>query len=89
MIAGISDFDLPPGMMARNSLGGPGAWNLDMALQKDFKLTERYGLQFRAEGFDIFNDQPDRYFSPRQGDGMSKSARKRPHSRAAEHFMDV
>jgi len=53
---GISDFGpFPAGMMARNSLRGPGAWNLDMAVQKDFKITERYGLQFRAEGFDIFN----------------------------------
>jgi hypothetical protein len=53
---GISDFGpFPPTMMARNSLRGPGAWNTDAAVQKDFKLTERFGLTFRAEGFDVFN----------------------------------
>jgi hypothetical protein len=53
---GISDFGpFPANMMARNSLRGPGGWNLDAALQKDFKLTERFGLQFRAEGFNVLN----------------------------------
>jgi hypothetical protein len=28
---------------------------MDAALQKNFKLTERFGLVFRAEGFDILN----------------------------------
>jgi hypothetical protein len=53
---GISDFGpFPAGMMHRNSLRGPGAWNIDAAVQKDFKLTERFGLEFRAEGFNVFN----------------------------------
>jgi hypothetical protein len=53
---GISDFGpFPANMMGRNSLTGPGAWNIDAALQKDFKLTERFGLEFRAEGFNILN----------------------------------
>ena len=53
---GISDFGpYPAGMTARNAFRGPGAWNLDMALNKNFKLTERVGLTFRAEGFNIFN----------------------------------
>lgn len=42
-------------MTARNAFRGPGAWNLDAAVGKKFKLTERYGLEFRAEGFDVFN----------------------------------
>ena len=42
-------------MTGRNAFRGPGAWNLDAAVNKDFKLTERYGLTFRAEGFNIFN----------------------------------
>jgi hypothetical protein len=42
-------------MLGRNAFRGPGAWNLDAGLQKGFKLTERFGLNFRAEGFDIFN----------------------------------
>ena len=53
---GISDFGpYPAGMTARNAFRGPGAWNADLAVQKNFKLTERFGLQFRAEGFDAFN----------------------------------
>jgi hypothetical protein len=53
---GISDFGpFPAGMTARNAFRGPGAWNFDTALQKKFRITERYGLEFRAEGFNIFN----------------------------------
>jgi len=53
---GISDFGpYPAGMTARNAFRGPGAWNLDTALNKNFRLTERFGLTFRAEGFNIFN----------------------------------
>jgi Carboxypeptidase regulatory-like domain len=53
---GISDFGpYPANMTSRNQFRGPGAWNLDMAVGKKFRLTERLGLEFRAEGFDIFN----------------------------------
>lgn len=53
---GISDFGpFPANMTGRNQFRGPGAWNADMALQKKFKLTERLGMVFGAEGFDIFN----------------------------------
>ena len=53
---GISDFGpYPADMTGRNIFHGPGAWNVDLALQKDFKLTERFNLQFRAESFDAFN----------------------------------
>jgi hypothetical protein len=53
---GISDFGpFPAGMTARNAFRGPGAWNLDAAVNKKFKITERFGLTFRAEGFNVFN----------------------------------
>jgi hypothetical protein len=53
---GISDFGpFPSNMMRRNSLRGPGAWNSDLAVAKKFSVTERVGLEFRAEGFDAFN----------------------------------
>jgi hypothetical protein len=53
---GISDFGpFPDNMTGRNAFRGPGAWNFDMALDKKFPLTERVGLEFRAEGFDILN----------------------------------
>ena len=53
---GISDYGpFPAGMTHRNAFRGPGAWNLDLALQKDFRVTERVGIAFRAEGFNILN----------------------------------
>jgi hypothetical protein len=53
---GISDYGpFPAGMVHRNAFRGPGAWNLDTALEKNFRVTERVGLTFRAEGFNIFN----------------------------------
>jgi hypothetical protein len=39
----------------RNQFFGPGFWNLDMSFYKTFKLTERFGLQFRGEFYNIFN----------------------------------
>ena len=53
---GISDWGpYPTGMTARNDFRGPGAWNLDVGLSKSFPIHERLNLQFRAEGFDVFN----------------------------------
>jgi hypothetical protein len=53
---GISDFGpFPANMTGRNAFRGPGAWNFDAAVNKEFKLGERFGLTFRAEGFNIFN----------------------------------
>jgi hypothetical protein len=53
---GLDDFGpFPADMTARNAFRGPGAWNLDAAVEKNFKLTERIGLLFRAEGFDVLN----------------------------------
>ena len=52
----ISDFGPYPGnMTGRNMFRGLGAWNLDAAVTKSFALTERFKLEFRAEGFDVFN----------------------------------
>jgi len=33
----------------------PGFWRTDIGLFKNFKFTERFGGQFRAETFNIFN----------------------------------
>lgn len=53
---GISDYGpYPAGMSHRNAFYGPGAWNIDLAASKNVPITERVSLEFRAEGFDIFN----------------------------------
>jgi hypothetical protein len=39
----------------RNFLKGFGAWQMDMAIRREFPIRERLKLQFRAEAFNIFN----------------------------------
>lgn len=43
------------GNAGKGSLRWPGYYNWDMGFSKEFKLTERYGVQFRTEFFNIFN----------------------------------
>jgi hypothetical protein len=43
------------GDFGRNVLRGFGATQADLALQRQFHFTERLGLRFRAEFFNIFN----------------------------------
>ena len=39
----------------RNQLRGPGSWNLDYSLFKNFPFNERVRLQVRGEMFNLFN----------------------------------
>ena len=43
---------LPPGSRA---ISGFGAWQADLAVQREFHLTERLALRFRGEFFNLFN----------------------------------
>ena len=43
------------GTMGRNIFRDPGFKNVDFSVFKDFKFKERYGAQFRAEFFNVFN----------------------------------
>lgn len=43
------------GTLGRNVLRGFGASQLDIALRRQFNLTERLNLQFRADAFNLFN----------------------------------
>jgi len=55
-LAGVSDFGpYPATMTGRNVFRAPGTWNLDFAVHKEFSLTERFKVQFRAEAFNLFN----------------------------------
>jgi hypothetical protein len=43
------------GNVGKGSLRYPGYYDWDMGLGKNFKFTERVGMQFRAEFFNVFN----------------------------------
>ncbi|MEK7407353.1 MAG: carboxypeptidase regulatory-like domain-containing protein [Acidobacteriota bacterium] len=43
------------GTTGRNILRGPGVVNLDLSLFRNFKLSERWKVQFRAESFNLTN----------------------------------
>lgn len=55
----IAAFAVPPvgrvGNLGRNVLKGPHAINFDFSLFKNFPVTERQKVEFRAEMFNIFN----------------------------------
>lgn len=43
------------GTVGINSLRGPGFWNIDTAVSKDFHIAEQKQLQFRASFFNVLN----------------------------------
>jgi len=55
----VAAFNAPSagqlGDSPRNFLHGFGAWQSDLAVRRQFALTERFKLQFRGEFFNIFN----------------------------------
>ena len=71
----INAFSLPAdytyGNSGRNVLIGPGIASLDGSIRKDFVLTERQRLEFRAEFFNMLNHpnfaQPDNFIDDGPG----------------------
>jgi hypothetical protein len=61
----INAFTVPPGYdgtwgtnlgdVGRNALRGPGFFQLDLSVMKNFPITEAVKVQFRADIFNIFN----------------------------------
>jgi hypothetical protein len=55
----IAAFTAPPtgtwGNAGRNILKGPAAFNWDFSIFKDFRVTEKRFIQFRAEMYNLFN----------------------------------
>jgi hypothetical protein len=43
------------GNLGRNTFVGPGIWQTDMSLTKNFRLTERFNMKFDASAFNLFN----------------------------------
>jgi len=66
-------FVAPPagrqGTLGRNVLRGFPVWQVDLSLRRQFNLTERANLQFRAEFFNLFN-HPN-FGDPSNSDGDS------------------
>ena len=55
-LTGTADYGpYPSNMTARNAFRRPGAWNVDGGVYKNFEITERIGMQFRAEFYNVFN----------------------------------
>jgi Carboxypeptidase regulatory-like domain len=52
-------FAPPPpgrdGTLGRNVLRGFGAWQVDLGLHREFRMTERLRCQFRLEAFNVLN----------------------------------
>jgi hypothetical protein len=46
---------LNPGMDGRNAFRGPGTWHQNFGVVKDFKIRERYNLQFKGEFINLMN----------------------------------
>jgi hypothetical protein len=66
---------VPPGVSAwgdlgRNAVRAPGVWQIDPSLQKRFAITDRIGLEVRAEAFNVLNvaqyGQPNTNWAPPQ-----------------------
>ncbi len=55
------------GNAGRNFLTNPHRLNFDMSVLKTFKITEGSNLEFRVEGFNIFNHTQFRIFNPNLG----------------------
>ena len=51
-----------PGNAGRRSFSGPGMFNTDLALLRDFRISEEKQVQFRLEAFNVFNHT--QFFGP-------------------------
>ena len=55
----VAAFSIPPagqaGSLGRNVLRGFAASQIDLALRRQLRLTEKVNLQIRAEGFNVLN----------------------------------
>jgi hypothetical protein len=61
------------GNAGRNFLNNPHRTNFDMSVLKNFKITERSNLEFRAEAFNIFNHTQFRIFNPNLGNAANNT----------------
>ena len=55
------------GTAGRNVLNNPRRWNWDAALQKNVPVFEHANVEFRVEGFNLFNHTQFRIYDPTLG----------------------
>ncbi|MFN2532524.1 MAG: carboxypeptidase regulatory-like domain-containing protein [Pyrinomonadaceae bacterium] len=61
------------GNLRRGFVRQPGLTNVDFSVAKNWKVRERYGIQFRAEMFNLFNHTNFNGFSNTLGAGFDSS----------------
>jgi len=61
-----------PGTSKRRFFSGPGMVDFDVAVSKNVRLTESKSLEFRLEGFNVFNHA--QFFGPQAVDGNIASS---------------
>ena len=54
-ISSASSLPIRPGNLGRGAIRGPGFWNVDLSLGKNFKIAERVQFQIRIDAFNAFN----------------------------------
>ena len=55
-LVGVSDFGpYPSTMTSRDAFREPGTWNVDFAIYKDFRVSERLKIQLRGESYNLVN----------------------------------
>jgi len=54
-VSSVSAETIRPGNIGNGAIRGPGLWNLDFSLGKNFAITEKLHLQFRADMFNATN----------------------------------
>jgi hypothetical protein len=51
----VDGCPFPANMTQRNAFRGPGLWNVDLGLAKNFRFGERWSFQLRADTFNLMN----------------------------------
>jgi hypothetical protein len=72
-------FSLPApgqfGNLKRGFVRQPGLTNIDFSVAKNWKVKEKYGIQFRAEMFNLFNHTNFNGFDPGMGAGFDTTGK--------------
>jgi hypothetical protein len=68
-----------PGNAKKNSILGPGRWNLDFSLIKNIRVYEQSSFQFRLETFNTFNHTSYAVVDTNANDGSSFGAVQTAH----------